>query len=185
MTLSPQAPLADSDATAQWAILRLMPLADDDLFTFDEQEDSDIGQKSVRPWSIMIVDDDSEVHRAIELALMMVRIRDRPLLLTHCSSAADARRALERSTHPVDLMLLDVVMETVDAGLTLLDEMRMRPATQTLPVLLHTGQPGQAPEQMIRARYDISGYLTKTTVTRQGLIAALETILGGATLGER
>jgi CheY-like chemotaxis protein len=108
---------------------------------------------------------------------MGVRVGARPLDLKHCLSAAEARQHLAEDSGGIDLVLLDVVMETADAGLALLDEMRSAPATQSLPVLLHTGQPGQAPERVIRARYDISGYLTKTTVTRQGLIAALETIL--------
>lgn len=178
MTELTRSPIAETDGAAQWVVLRLMPLADDDLIDFEDQEVPGATQKAVQPWAIMIVDDDAEVHRAVALALMSVKIFERPLQLTHCASAAEARSILAERQQAVDLMLLDVVMETADAGLTLLDELRARPTTQSLRILLHTGQPGQAPENMVRARYDISGYLTKTTVTRQVLIAALESTLG-------
>jgi CheY-like chemotaxis protein len=165
---------APGDETAHWILLRPTDLADDDLLDFVDIDDPEV--LVMRSWSILIVDDDSEVHRAVELALMGVHIANRPLDLVHCVSAADARTHLAAKPRGIDLVLLDVVMETANAGLDL-EEMRSRPATQSLPVLLHTGQPGQAPEALIRSRYDISGYLTKTTVTRQGLIAALESIL--------
>jgi CheY-like chemotaxis protein len=174
MTPQPPAPFP-SEETAHWILLRPIQQTDDDLFDLsDTDDDEDLG---AQPWSILIVDDDSEVHRAVELALMGVRVGGRPLDLAHCLSAAEARRHLAEKSRATDLVLLDVVMETADAGLALLDEMRTAPTTQSLPVLLHTGQPGQAPEGLIRSRYDISGYLTKTTVTRQGLITALESIL--------
>jgi CheY-like chemotaxis protein len=175
MTLQPpaSAPMEDS---ARWILLRPAPLADDDLFDFEESDDGE--ETILPPWSILIVDDDSEVHRAVELALMGVRLHGRPLHLMHSLSAADARKQFAVQSRGIDLVLLDVVMETADAGLILLDDMRTATATQSLPVLLHTGQPGEAPESAIRARYDISGYLTKTTVTRQSLISALSSILG-------
>lgn len=174
--MTPQPPaLLPADEPARWILLRPTSVAGDDLFDFAEGDDAEI--LATLPWSILIVDDDSEVHRAVELALMGVRVDARPLNLMHCLSAAEARNHLAERSGGIDLVLLDVVMETADAGLALLEDMRAAPATQSLPVLLHTGQPGQAPERLVRARYDISGYLTKTTVTRQGLIAALETIL--------
>jgi CheY-like chemotaxis protein len=163
------------DETARWVLLRPTQNADEDLLDFADAEDDQA--VAMQPWSILIVDDDSEVHRAVELALTGVSVSARPLSLMHCLSAAEARQKLAQDSGGIDLVLLDVVMETADAGLALLDELRAEAATQSLPVLLHTGQPGQAPEPVIRARYDISGYLTKTTVTRRGLIAALESIL--------
>lgn len=183
MNDAPALPTNDVDGTARWVLLRLKPLTDDDALDFLPDDDSDVGPGAVLPWSILVVDDDAEVHRAVDLALMMVKIHGRPLMLSHCNSAADARALLLGGTEAIDLVVLDVVMETADAGLTLLDEIRALPAMRGLPVLLHTGQPGHAPERTVRAHYDISGYLTKSTVTRQTLIDTLGTILGGEKLG--
>jgi CheY-like chemotaxis protein len=168
------------DETAQWIVLRLRPLADEDWLDFADEDAGEVRQRQDRPWSILVVDDDDEVHRAIALALMSVRICGRPVALSHCVSAADARSLLGRQDAGVDLVLLDVVMESADAGLTLLDELRQQPETKALPILLHTGQPGHAPERVVRANYDISGYLTKSTVTRDELVATLDKVLGRA-----
>jgi CheY-like chemotaxis protein len=182
MTDLPLQPALETDGPARWVLLRLKPAGDDDALEFEQDEDFGTAGENKAPWSILVVDDDDEVHRAIELALMMVKIHDRPLRLSHCASAAEARALLLGGSEVVDLVLLDVVMETPDAGLTLLDEIRALPATCKLPILLHTGQPGHAPERIVRSQYDISGYLTKSTVTRQTLIGALDTILSGAKL---
>lgn len=183
MTQQPTHPANETDDTARWVLLRLKPLLDDDIIDFFSEDEPDGDAGANEPWSILVVDDDAEVHRAVELALTSVEIHGRPLRLNHCSSAAEARVQLIERSQTVDLVLLDVVMETADAGLTLLDDMRSQPMMRGLPVLLHTGQPGHAPERVVRAHYDISGYLTKSNVTRQTLIDALDTILGGAKLG--
>lgn len=172
-----------SDTPARWIVLRLASLADDDLLAFtDESADGGRHAGAARPWHVLVVDDDDEVHRAIDLALGGVVIYSRPLQIRHCHSAATARSQLVEDGQHLDLVLLDVVMETVDAGLDLLEEIRALPATRDLPVLLHTGQPGRAPESRVRSRYDISGYLMKSTVTRPSLIAALESALAGKAL---
>ena len=175
-------PTPDIDGTASWVLLRLKPRAGDEAFEFGDEDYGDALVRAAQPWSILVVDDDLEVHRAVELALMMVNIHGRPLKLSHCSSAAEARSVLLGGSPNVDLVLLDVVMETADAGLTLLNEIRALPVMRNLPVVLHTGQPGQAQEQAVRAQFDVSGYLTKSSVTRQSLIGALDAILGGSTL---
>lgn len=179
----PPLPTTETDSGARWVLLRLKPQRDDDILDFAAEDDPDMVVSAKTPWSILVVDDDDEVHRAVELALMTVNIHGRPLRLDHCSSAATARTRLLYGADAVDLVLLDVVMETADAGLTLLDQIRTEPAMRGLPVLLHTGQPGHAPERVVRMHYDISGYLTKSTVTRQTLIDALSIILGGAKFG--
>lgn len=182
MTTHPPSPTnLPTDGNCSWIVLRLQFLADDDLLELDEEDLAAASdQRRERDWRVLIVDDDPEVHRAMDLALSGVVIHGRSLAISHCDSAAAARARLIDRHAPVDLVLLDVVMETSDAGLNLLDDIRADPGTQRLPVLLHTGQPGRAPESVIRRRYDISGYLTKSTVTRPGLIATLDSILGHA-----
>jgi len=167
---------------AQWVVLCLSALAEEDPLRFADEVEGGRATPLARPWHILVVDDDNQVHEAIGLALGGVIIQDRPLRIEHCHSAATARGHLYGEGNLVDLVLLDVVMETPDAGLNLLDEIRTLPLTRDLPVLLHTGQPGRAPEGAVRRRYDISGYLTKSSVTRPILIAALETALLGRKL---
>ena len=67
-----------------------------------------------RPWTILIVDDDPEVHAATRLALLDTRFQDRPLAFVSAYSAAEARAELQ-TLRDVAIILLDVVMETDDA----------------------------------------------------------------------
>ena len=70
-------------------------------------------------------------------------------------------------------MLLDVVMETPDAGLQLIRHVREELGNRSLRVILRTGQPGYAPEiDTIRA-YDINDYKTKSELTRVRLFTSL------------
>jgi CheY-like chemotaxis protein len=182
MTTPPDRTHQATEIPAQWMVLCLsaLSLGEDPLFTEESVEDS--GTAGARPWSILLVDDDEEVHRAMDLALGSAVIHGRSLRIEHCHSASAAKARLEADQPRIDLVLLDVVMETEDAGLGLLDEIRAQPATRDLPVLLHTGQPGRAPESTVRRRYDISGYLTKSHVTRPILVGALEAALLGRSL---
>ena len=78
-----------------------------------------------------------------------------------------------RDTPDIALVLLDVVMETEDAGLVLARRIREELGNQTVRVVLRTGQPGQAPEQRVIIDYDINDYKAKTELTTQRLFTAV------------
>ncbi len=77
------------------------------------------------------------------------------------------------------LVLLDVVMETDDAGLNLVRYIRESLGNENVRLVLRTGQPGQAPESTVIRNFDISDYRTKTELTSTRLfttvISALRT----------
>ncbi|MFG6449846.1 hybrid sensor histidine kinase/response regulator, partial [Roseateles sp. BYS180W] len=73
-------------------------------------------------WPVLIVDDD-DVHKATELAMQGLRIEGQALNFLHAYSAAEARQVLDRSPG-VAVVLLDVVMESEDAGLQLVHQIR-------------------------------------------------------------
>lgn len=123
-------------------------------------------------WCIAVVDDDPEVHEATRFALRHVHVHGRPLHLLHLHSAAEARRVLPTLVNPA-VILLDVVMETDDAGLQLVDFIRGECKLALTRIVLRTGQPGYAPELSVFARYDINDYFTKAELTRTRLITAI------------
>ncbi|WP_334131543.1 putative bifunctional diguanylate cyclase/phosphodiesterase [Silanimonas lenta] len=125
-----------------------------------------------RPWCVVVVDDDPEVHEATRFALRHVQVHGRPLELAHLHSAAEARAALPTLGIPA-VILLDVVMETEDAGLTLVDFIRGDCGLSATRIVLRTGQPGYAPELSVFARYDINDYFTKAELSRTRLITAI------------
>ena len=121
-----------------------------------------------RPWRILIVDDDADVHSTTTFALGSVEMQGRPLEFVHAYSAAEARALLE---HERDLavVLLDVVMEEADAGLHLVRHIRETLGLSDVRIILRTGQPGYAPEVEAIRGYDINDYRAKSELTRTKL----------------
>lgn len=125
-----------------------------------------------RPWKVLIVDDEKDVHTATRLAIQDIRFKDKGLLLMYATTAEEGYRLIEQ--HPdTALILLDVVMETDDAGLRLVRRIRQDLNNQTVRIVLRTGQPGQAPEQEVILDYDINDYKTKTELTVQKLFTTV------------
>ena len=75
------------------------------------------------PWKILVVDDDQGVHWVTRMVLRNLVYDGRPLVLLSAYSAADARAVLTAQPD-VALILLDVVMESPDAGLRLVPVIR-------------------------------------------------------------
>lgn len=124
------------------------------------------------PWKLLIVDDDQEVHEATRFALQSVQILDRPLQLIDAYSAAEAATILAGQTD-IAVILLDVVMESPDAGLELVQRIRQEFHLSEVRIILRTGQPGQAPELKVIREYDINDYKTKADLTHTRLVTAL------------
>jgi response regulator RpfG family c-di-GMP phosphodiesterase len=145
---------------------------DDWLIEDDEPAATGVPAGSERPWRVLIVDDDPDVHAVTRLALRNVSFKGRELELFSAHSGAEAYRLLS-ATPDVALVLLDVVMETEDAGLVLTRRIREELGNHTVRVVLRTGQPGQAPEQRVIIDYDINDYKAKTELTTQRLFTAV------------
>ncbi len=144
---------------------------DDDLLELVDEPYEDAGGHHT-PWRVLIVDDDTDVHRATELAMQGLFIEGRPLSFLHAESASAARDLL---THEGDLAvaLLDVVMESEDAGLQLVRYIREDRDRDALRIVLRTGQPGYAPEIETVRSLDINDYKTKSELTRTRLYTVL------------
>jgi len=148
-----------------------MPDQDDELLFADESEEEST-QVCERTWRILVVDDDQDVHDATMLVLRNALILNRPLEVLHAYSATEARQLLAE-TPDIAVILLDVVMESDDAGLQLVDYIRRELRLEEVRIILRTGQPGQAPELEVIRDYDINDYKTKTELTRHKLLTTL------------
>ena len=60
------------------------------------------------------------------------------------------------------VILLDVIMESDDAGLITAKYIRETLQNRAVRIILRTGQPGQVPERQAIVDYDIDDYKTKT-----------------------
>lgn len=145
---------------------------DDSMLVFVEQ--SAPTPESANPWKILIVDDDANVHAATTFSLDQVRILEQPLEFLHAYSAAQARQILVQESG-IAVILLDVVMESDDAGLQVARYVREDLGLQDVRIILRTGQPGHAPEFEVVRQFDINDYRTKSELTQKRLYTALTT----------
>ncbi|MEZ5672146.1 MAG: hypothetical protein R3E08_07060 [Thiotrichaceae bacterium] len=68
--------------------------------------------------------------------------------------------------HPnIALIFLDVVMETHDAGLQLVQYIRETLKNRFVCIILRTGQAGFAPEEEVVVKYEINDYAEKLIST--------------------
>lgn len=81
----------------------------------------------------------------------------RPLQIIAANTAAEARQVLladNQST--IAVAIVDVVMETTQAGLELVRWVRENLNNHVIRLILRTGQPGEAPEERVIRDYDIN-----------------------------
>lgn len=128
------------------------------------------------PWKVLIVDDETDVHTITRLALQEFQFANRSLQILQAMSGLEAR---ERLTADPDIAvaLIDVVMETDDAGLQLIDFIRNQLKYSLIRLIIRTGQPGMAPEREVIERYDIDDYKSKTELRADKLYTTMRMAL--------
>ncbi|WP_349371544.1 DUF3369 domain-containing protein [Salinarimonas sp.] len=129
-------------------------------------------------WTVLVVDDDAAVHEGTRFALFDYELDGRSLEILSAYSAREGKEILA-ARPDVAIVLLDVVMETDDAGLRLVDEIRRELGNRTVRIILRTGQPGQAPERAVIVDYDINDYKAKTELTADKLFTSVTAALRG------
>ena len=133
---------------------------------------------AAEPWLVLVVDDDLGMLQVTQMVLDDMRFEDRPLELLQARSFQEATTILDSGRQPA-LALVDVVMETDDAGLRLVRYIREELANPYTRIVLRTGQPGQAPEEAVIRDYDINDYREKTELSSRKLLAVVQTALRG------
>jgi len=125
-----------------------------------------------KPWKVILADDEEQVHGVTRMVLNNYVFEGRPLELLSAYSAAEAKQLIF-SNPDTAIILLDVVMETDDAGLKLVRYIREDLKNSFVRIVLRTGQPGKAPEKDIVTDYDINEYKEKTELTIQKLFTTI------------
>ncbi|MBD8524343.1 PP2C family protein-serine/threonine phosphatase [Pseudomarimonas arenosa] len=142
--------------------------AADELLFLDDEAPAVFAES----WNVLIVDDEPEMHAITRLALRDLSFRGRGLNFLSAHSGREAEAVL-RSQDDIALILLDVVMETDDAGLKVARFVRETLHNDRVRIVLRTGQPGQAPERNVIVEYDINDYKEKTELTSQKLVTTV------------
>ncbi|EAQ32387.1 GGDEF/EAL domain-containing response regulator [Idiomarina baltica] len=141
------------------------------LFLIDDEEETR-AVSALESWKILIVDDDQEIHAVTKMALSDVLIADKSLEFIHAYNGQQAMDMLA-DHDDIAMVLLDVVMESDDAGLKVARAIRNELRNEEVRIVLRTGQPGYAPEESVIKDYDINDYKTKTELTRSRLLTTV------------
>ena len=147
---------------------------DDDGLIFAKEE---VAADDARPaWTVLVVDDEPDIHAVTRLTLERAYLAGRRVKLINAYSAAEGHRAM--AAHPeTALILLDVVMESDDAGLTFVRHLRDTLGNRDVRIVLRTGQPGMAPAREVVDTYEIDDYRTKTELTSERLYVSVAAAL--------
>ena len=164
-------------------------LPQDDLLFFDdlsdqltfEQEDHD-DQSLSTPcsyWTILMIDDDEQVHQSTVLALGDEVVLGKRLYFQHAYSAKEALDNIDKGQQPPDLAFVDMVMESADAGLRFATAAKTHPQWLHVKILLRSGQPGFSNEIEQAKAIGVEGFAQKANISRSILIQALIELLSG------
>lgn len=130
---------------------------------------------SIPPWKILITDDAVDVHTSTVFGLAMVYIKNRPLEFLHAYSGAEAIQVI-KDDPAIDLMILDAVMETDDAGLLCARHVKFVMARNIPIIVMRTGFAGwelELRKANLKGFAGISDFLLKSEASRDVLIAML------------
>ena len=116
--------------------------------------------KTTHKWQILIVDDEEDIHDLLKVALRDITYNNKGVAFINAYTAAEAKEIV-RNHSDIAVILLDVMMEEDDAGLSFVEFVREEAENTDTRILLHTGQPGIAPKKEVSDKYMIDGYLDK------------------------
>ncbi|MEG5161455.1 ATP-binding protein [Microcoleus sp. AT3-A2] len=153
--------------------------SDDEILFADETPEEKLSES----WKILVVDDEAQVHTATEISLRKFVFENKSLTFINAYSAREAKQLIQENPD-VAIILLDVIMETDDAGLNFVKYVREVLGNQLVRIILRTGQPGQVPEKSIIINYDINDYKTKTELTTSKLYTTMLTALRSFSLSQ-
>src|SRR5262245_36139852 len=122
-------------------------MADEDIVQLIDDPREKPAEQGPR-WKIAVIDDEPAVHDGTRFALGDYRLHGQGLEILSAYSAAEGRELMRRHAD-VAVVLLDVIMETDTAGLSLVEFIRKELKNETVRIILRTGQPGQAPERRV------------------------------------
>jgi len=140
----------------------------------EEKCKNHINNNLFKPWKILIVDDEKDIHTVTEMALDNFIFKEKRLEFLHAYSAQEAKEIFKQH-YDIAIILLDVVMENDNSGLDFVQYIRNDLSNSITRIILRTGQPGKAPEKEVIELYDIDDYKVKTDVTVEKLNLVITT----------
>lgn len=138
------------------------------IISFLDEKDDSKEPALFKPLKVLTVDDDPIFQQSTSFALANVKVLGQNIELVQAFSFAEAYDLLTQNDD-IAIALVDVVMETEDAGLRLVKAVREAIGNNEIRLILVTGQPGTAPIRSVMQIFDINDYWTKSELTKERL----------------
>ena len=116
---------------------------------------------------VLVVDDEKDIFIATKLALRLLEYEGLDVAVSYGNSAASAIEMLDNKKY--DLVFLDIIMETVNAGYRVIDYINKNHTDDHISIFIRSGQPGNVPEEYLSMLNNIEGYISKTDCTMSKL----------------
>jgi signal transduction histidine kinase len=123
---------------------------------------------------VLIIDDDEQVLDMTNFLLEDFQYYNCKLRLFEARSAKEARQIYEQNPD-IAVALVDIIMESDDAGLLFIQSIREQ--NDLMRLIIRTGQPGIYPPEEIFLKYDINDYLNKNDLSHQRMSLAITAAL--------
>ena len=127
-------------------------------------------------WKILIADDETDVHVLTKTVLKNYIFKNKTLEFISTYSGEETLEVVKNDKDIV-LILLDVIMETDDAGLKVVKKIRDEFNNHLIQIVLRTGQAADIPENEVVMNYAINDYKEKTELTSKKLITTVTTAI--------
>ncbi|MFW6211946.1 MAG: response regulator [Spirochaetota bacterium] len=119
-------------------------------------------------WLVLVSDDDEMVHVVTKLVLKDLSFEGKPVELMKAKSAAETIEILQKRSD-VAVLLLDVVMETMTAGLDAVSVIREGLGNHDTRIIVRTGQAGYEDDSAVIREYDVNGFTRKEELRHEDL----------------
>ncbi len=129
-----------------------------------------------KKFKIIIADDEKDVHLLTRSVLKKFEYKNKKLEIISTYSGAETIEVLKKNSDVV-LILLDVIMETDDAGLEVSRKIRNELKNNVIQIILRTGQASDIPPYKVVKDYEINDYKEKAELTSEKLKIALTTAI--------
>jgi CheY-like chemotaxis protein len=123
--------------------------------------------------NVMVVDDEIDVFLVTKLALRRFEYKNYCVKVNYAESAEDAIHILT-SGYKVDLVFLDIVMESKNAGYRVIEYIKSMPDNNHISIYIRSGYPGNVPLEYLSLIEGIDGYLEKVEVSMEHLENAVK-----------
>ena len=132
--------------------------------------------KSTHIWKVLIVDDTPDIHIMTKMNLKDFEFENKKIEFISAYNGSEAIDILKRD-NDIALVLLDVVMETPDAGLVVVKKIREDLNNNFISIILRTSDTQNTPENEIITKFKINGYLEKNELGTSKLFSQVVTAI--------